>query len=119
MAQSSGKYRVIADYQSPYMEPFFIPKGERLQIGERDSDWPGWVWCTNAEGISRWVPESYIHRDGNKGQAVRDYEATELSVKVGEQLTGEQEESGWVWCTNQAGLSGWVPKNKLIQVGAE
>jgi hypothetical protein len=40
---------------------------------------------------------------------LRDYEATELSVSVDEKLvvTGE-EESGWVWCTNQTGQSGWV-----------
>lgn len=113
----SAKFKVIVDYQSPYTEPFFIKRGEAVQIGERDTEWPGWIWCTNAGGKSRWVPESYLHRTGDKGLAVRDYEATELSVQVGEQVTGGQEVSGWVWCTNRAGASGWVPKDNLMEVG--
>jgi hypothetical protein len=36
-------YQVIADYDSPYTEPFFLKKGETVQIGRRDNEWPGWV----------------------------------------------------------------------------
>lgn len=105
-----GTYRVIADYASPYTEPFFLKKGRTVQVGRRDDQWPGWLWCTNAAGESRWVPEAYLSRDG---LVLRDYESTELEVKAGEMVTAVLEESGWLWCTNQAGQSGWVPKENL------
>jgi len=100
---------VIAAYESPYIDPCTFSAGEELTIGKRESEWDGWVWCTNQEGKSRWVPEVYVERRGDTCVMLRDYEATELSVSVDEKLvvTGE-EESGWVWCTNQTGQSGWV-----------
>lgn len=105
---------VVADYHSPYTEPLAFGVGEELTAGERKSEWDGWVWCTNREGKSRWVPEAYVERKGNTCVMLRDYEATELSVRVGEVLTiTGKEESGWVWCTNQAGQSGWVPGDNV------
>jgi hypothetical protein len=85
-----------------------------LAVGEEESEWPGWVWCTNQAGKSRWVPEAYVERTGDSCVMLRDYAATELSVNVGEVLTiiGE-EESQWVWCKSQAGRSGWVPVENL------
>ena len=107
----SHLYRVIADYDSPYTEPFFLKKGETVQIGRHDDEWPGWVWSTNAAGESRWVPEAYLRSDG---LVVRDYESTELVVQVGDVVTAVFAESGWLWCTNQSGQSGWVP-HKVVE----
>ncbi|MFX1364972.1 MAG: SH3 domain-containing protein [Promethearchaeota archaeon] len=101
--------RVIKKYESPYTDPFLITKGEMLSISEKDSEWSGWIWCTKKNGISRWVPESYLEIEGNSGKANQDYKATELSVNVGEELFIEQEEAEWYWVTNQQGKSGWVP----------
>jgi uncharacterized protein YgiM (DUF1202 family) len=103
-------YRVIADYDSPYTEPFFLKKGEMVQVGRRDDEWVGWVWCRSSAGESRWVPEAYLGRDG---QVMRDYESTELTVKVGDVVTAVLQESGWLWCANQSGKNGWVPLNVL------
>jgi hypothetical protein len=44
---------------------------------------------------------------------LRDYDATELSADVGEELAASQEESGWIWCTNRAGRTGWVPLDNV------
>jgi hypothetical protein len=106
--------RVIVDYESPYTDPCTFNAGEKLTIGEKESEWDGWVWCTNREGKSRWVPEAYVEHRGDVCVMLRDYESTELSVSAGEVLsiTG-QAESGWVWCTNQAGQSGWVPEDNV------
>ena len=101
--------RVVSEYQSPYSEPLVISAGEELVIGEKESSWSGWVWCTNQDGKSRWVPEKYVERKDDTCIALCDYEATELSVSVGEELAMGKEESGWIWCTNQKGQSGWVP----------
>ncbi|MCK4381341.1 MAG: hypothetical protein KAW51_09415 [Candidatus Lokiarchaeota archaeon] len=109
------KCRVIEKYESPYIDPLLIAKGEILTIGEKESEWSGWIWCTNKDGESRWVPENYLEIHGNSGKAKHDYNSTELSVKVGEELIIEKEEAEWYWGTNQAGKSGWVPiKNVQI-----
>jgi uncharacterized protein YgiM (DUF1202 family) len=103
------KCQVIEDYNSPYTEPLFFKKNEEVSIGEKDSEWSGWVWCTNKDKDSRWVPENYVEISGNIGKIKRDYNARELSVRVGEILTIEEEEAEWFWVTNQQGESGWVP----------
>ena len=105
--------QVVREYQSPYSEPLVISAGEELAIDEKESEWSGWIWCTNQDGKSRWVPERYVERKGDTGIALYDYEATELSVSVGEELVMGKEESGWIWCTNQRGQSGWVPADHV------
>jgi uncharacterized protein YgiM (DUF1202 family) len=105
--------RVIAAYESAYVDPVVFSAGEELTISERESEWAGWVWCTSQAGQSRWVPEKHVERRGDSYVMLRDYEATELSVSVGEVLATGEEESGWIWCTNQAGQSGWVPVDNV------
>jgi uncharacterized protein YgiM (DUF1202 family) len=101
--------RVVSAHQSAYPDPLIITQGEALTIGEKESEWGGWLWCTNQQGKSGWVPEKYLRRTGDTGNALRHYNATELSVEVGEELIMGKEESGWIWCTNRQGQSGWVP----------
>ncbi len=106
--------RVITAYQTPYPDPIIIRAGEALAIEDRECEWAGWVWCTTQGGKSVWIPEKYVDRRGDKGAARRDYSARELSVAVGEELVmSDQEESSWVWCTNQEGESGWIPLDNV------
>jgi hypothetical protein len=107
------KCRVVSEYRSAYPEPFVVLPGEELTAGEKDSEWPGWVWCTNRDGESRWVPEAYVQRQGQICIALRAYDATELTVRAGEDLIAGEEASGWIWCTNREGQSGWVPAEHL------
>ena len=103
------KCRVIEDYTSPYTDPLLIKEGEILTIGKKDSEWSGWIWCTNKFGDSRWVPKNYLEIRGKIGKAKQNYNATELSVNIGEELIIEEEEAEWFWVINQLGKSGWVP----------
>ena len=105
--------KVIVDYKSPYSDPLKIQKGENVQIRNKESEWPGWVWCKNIESKERWIPSSYLDIQGNLGMMLQDYEATELNVSIGEELVIEKEESGWVWVTNKEGKKGWVPMENI------
>lgn len=105
--------KVIVEYTSPYTDPLKIQKGDRLQIGKKESEWPGWVWCMNTDGKERWIPKNYIDIQDNSGIMIKDYEATELSVAIGEELTIEKEESGWVWASNKEGKKGWIPLENI------
>jgi hypothetical protein len=102
--------RVIVDYQAPYPDPIVGVAGDEVNIdSSKKTDWAGWVWCTDRAGKSGWVPEAYIERHGDTGHMRCDYDAIELTVRVGELLTIHKAESGFLWATNQAGQDGWVP----------
>jgi uncharacterized protein YgiM (DUF1202 family) len=105
--------QVRSSYESAYPDPLVLHAGDKLTVGDRESEWHGWLWCTVAGGKSGWVPERYVERNGHTGVALSDYDATELTVHAGQELVIGERESGWVWCTNQAGESGWVPVENL------
>jgi hypothetical protein len=102
--------RVIAEYKCSCPVPLVVAEGDELMVGDRVSEWSGWKWCTGKDGKSSWVPESCIRRTGNTAVAGCDYDATELTVAIGDELVLLKEESGWLWCTTQRGMNGWVPK---------
>ena len=106
-------YRVIKAHQSPDPDPLIVRKGERLSFERRETEWAGWIWCTSDSGKGTWVPENWVEIEEDSCVMKRDYNATELSVIVGEVLTVEFEESSWAWATNEGGESGWVPLQNL------
>jgi hypothetical protein len=101
--------RVIANYDSAYPDPFFAKTGDKLTIIPKDSPWPGWLWCTDSHGESRWLPQSYLDIKGDIGTLLYDYSAVELTIRIDEQLTIIKEAEGWYWCTNGKGQTGWAP----------
>ena len=107
------RYRVIKSYRSAYPDPLCLRQGERLRCERRQSEWPGWVWCSDTSGREGWVPEGWVKVEGDHCVLQRDYDATELTVEVGEDLAGVFEESGWAWVRNAQGAEGWVPLDCL------
>ena len=55
------------------------------------------------------MPESYIELSENSCTMKRDYEATELEVRIGDNLTAIKKEADWYWCEHEDGRIGWVP----------
>jgi uncharacterized protein YgiM (DUF1202 family) len=105
--------RVLAEYQAAYPEPIVVRAGEVLVVGKEDPEYPGWIWCTDRNGKGGWVPDDCVERTGGSARARYDYAATELSASVGEELIMTKEKSGWAWCTNGNGQSGWLPVANL------
>jgi uncharacterized protein YgiM (DUF1202 family) len=95
--------RAVKAWHTIYPNPLTFRAGEALTLGKRDTEWSGWVWCTNAAGQSGWAPEAYA------GVARRDYTARELELHEGETVTLLDEESGWFWAQAADGRTGWVP----------
>jgi len=108
------KCQVISDYKSAFSDPLIIVKDEILTISVKESEWKEWLWCINQFGKGGWVPEKYIERlNDKKCKALRDYDATELTVEIGEEIIISNEVSGWAWVTNKKGKSGWVPLENI------
>ncbi|MFX1411246.1 MAG: SH3 domain-containing protein [Promethearchaeota archaeon] len=107
--------RVIEEYKAAYPDPKSFAKGEILKFEKKESEWNGWVWCKNESGDGRWIPENYLKIYKESCRVLRNYEATELTVKVGEKLEIKKIESDWIWAINEEGKRGWVPL-KCIQI---
>ena len=114
--ETSPRGRVVAAYQSAFPDPLKLSAGESLTVEEKPCEWEGWLWCTTGEGKSGWVPAPYARREGNVATMLCDYDATELTVRVGEILSMGQVASDWVWCTNAEGQSGWVPLENIARL---
>ena len=106
-------FRVTKTHQPETDTPLIATEGDRFHWQKKATLWEGWLWCTTQEGKSGWIPKAWLTCEGSEAYLIRDYDATELSVYPGETVTGELEESGWVWVKNQENKQGWVPLNCL------
>lgn len=113
--------RVVKDYQAQFADPMAVEAGEAFTVSERAEPWENtpawmWVWCTDQRGKSGWVPRNIIQMDtdGQTGTTHAAYNARELTVTAGQELSIEQEESGWFWCCDQQGKRGWVPISHMM-----
>jgi len=107
---------VVEGYRSSYPDPLTARRGESLGVHRRDSEWPGWVWCTTDRGHAGWVPEAWLDPGDDDARLLRrDYRARELTVRAGEVVEVEETESGWAWATTSTGESGWIPLRNLAR----
>lgn len=78
---------VTEQYAAAYTERLRLKSGDRVRVGKTDIEWPGWYWCTNDRDESAWVHESFLtHIEDGTAKSIRDYDSSELSVKVGDKI---------------------------------
>ncbi len=106
-------YRAVKAWQVHYPDPVRGATGDRLILGRRDDEFPGWVWATAADGRAGWVPEGWLRVEGESGILLRDYTAAELSLAPNDMVSGELTEGGWLWATTPSGQQGWAPLSHL------
>ena len=109
-------YQVVIAYQSPYPQALVFPIGSHVKIVKEyqdDPQWPNWFWCVGQDETSAWVPGQFLKIDGKKGILIRNYNAVELSVRVGERLKIYEVINGFGWAENRSGDFGWVPMRHL------
>ena len=104
---------VLRDYRSQYAQPIAFVAGESVQLGQRDSEWPEFIWATDPRGNSGWVHERYLDRDHGTAIAIRDYSARELDAEAGQVLELVEEAGGWWWAKNNDGAQGWLPARDI------
>jgi hypothetical protein len=95
--------RAVKEWKIIYADPIVVKAGEVVRLGKRDTEWPGWVWCTSEAGKSGWAPEALIEAGGDTGRIRSDYSAVELALQPGDLLVLYRELSGWYWATDEAG----------------
>jgi hypothetical protein len=108
------RYVLTADHEIPERAPLVLEPGDIVQVGERDTEWPAFVFVTAPRG-SGWVPARHIDIDGSVGVVRAAYDTTELPAASGErvEVVEDDPESGWSWCRNADGREGWIPHRVL------
>lgn len=102
-------YVVTCSHTQSYADPLVVSKGDTVALDERDGEWPGWVWCWDAAGKGGWLPEEIVEQNGESGRVRELFDTTELTVQIGEFVSGGRIVAGWQWCRRQDGRDGWVP----------
>ena len=102
-------YTVVEAHAPEPGEALVASKGERLRWERKPTQWDGWLYCETAAGVRGWVPERWMKLAAEDGEMLHDYDATELTVSVGDTLEGELLESGWLLARDASGKRGWVP----------
>jgi SH3-like domain-containing protein len=105
--------RLLRDYCTQYRDPVAFAAGDAVQVGARDTEWPEFLWATDAKGRSGWVHQRYLDRDHGTALAARDYSARELDASAGESVQLIDEAGGWWWCEDDRGAQGWLPARDL------
>ena len=110
------RLRVIEKHIASFPYSMVVREGEEVEVGREDDEMPGWFWCTNAEGVSGWIPGDYVRIEGDKGTILVKYDTVEFTVDVGEILEHIKEAMGWAWCRDSEGRLGWVPLSKVEEI---
>jgi hypothetical protein len=106
---------VKREHHSDNPNPIRFGVGVILRWERRATEWEGWLWCTDSTGMTGWVPETYVEKiDNATCRTLREYDATELTVKPGDNLDVKFAESGWVWCEIADGRKGWIPESHVV-----
>jgi hypothetical protein len=107
------KARVIAEHRAPDRPAIQVAPGDPVTLGERDNDWPQFVWTTLASGMGGWIPSVLFDRERGDATAQKDYDTRELNADVGEVLNLHYELADWWWAENTQGVSGWIPARAI------
>ena len=88
--------------------PLQLAVSERVQVGDRDTEWPEFVFVTAARG-SGWVPARHLSAASGNAAVTTPYDTTELPTQAGDVLDvlAEDLPSGWLWCRSRSGREGW------------
>lgn len=98
----------------PDRPPLRLVVGEEVGVGDRDSEWPEFVFVTATHGTG-WVPARHLTASSGEAVVQTSYDTTELPTEIGDVLgvIVQDFESGWLWCRSHNGREGWVPAKTL------
>ncbi len=111
-----NKVKVIKAHHSDVLIPFQAEKGEIVKCKEKPTQWEGWLYCKNKDGIFGWVPKAFVTQvkdSSDEFQFVCVYNSFEISATTGEFVKIKEIESGWARIENESGKIGWIPLENL------
>jgi SH3 domain len=112
------RVRAIEAHTVSERPPIQVAVGDAVSVGERDTDWPAFVFVTAERGAG-WIPSRYLSSDSGEATVEVAYDTTELATELGDvlEVVERDDESGWHWCRASDGREGWVPTRTLAAAG--
>lgn len=111
--------RLLRDVRTQYANPIGFRRGDVVQLGERDTEWPAFAWTTTSDGNAGWGPVDWLRPIGDgRAEVLRDYTARELDADSGDTVELIDELGGWWWSRAADGREGWLPADALDMAGA-
>jgi len=107
--------RVVERHRAPDRPAIRVAAGERVTLGDRDTEWPQFVWTSLASGLGGWVPTALFDAERGQASALEDYDTRELDAEPDEEVVLHREYADWWWAENARGECGWIPARKLEQ----
>lgn len=109
---------MVSGHEVPHRPPLRLEVGDPVEVGERDTTWPEFVFVSAGHGEG-WVPARHLSADHGPATVEESYDTTELPTTEGEvlEVIRRDDLSGWLWCRNPSGREGWVPINTLDVFG--
>jgi uncharacterized protein YgiM (DUF1202 family) len=106
--------RASSGHEASAREPIRLASGDEVTVGERDTEWPAFVFVTGSSGEG-WVPSRHLSADAGTAVVITPYDTTELELGAGEEVAvlDRDDVSGWWWCRRGDGAKGWVPVSAL------
>ena len=97
-------------HEIPERGPLQLQAGDEVDVGERDEEWPAFVFVTAIQG-SGWGPARHLSQDSGRAVVQTPYDTSELATQVGDVLEVLEEDlaGGWLRCRARGGRQGWVP----------
>jgi hypothetical protein len=87
------RYVLTADHEIPERAPFVVRPGDVVQVGDRDTEWPAFVFVTATHGTGR-VPARHIDINGSAGVVRTRYDTCRASRGVRRTCRGPCGRSG-------------------------
>jgi hypothetical protein len=108
------RVRARTAHAIPERPPIRLAVGVEVEVGERSTEWPEFVFVTTPAGPG-WVPARYLSGDSGRATVETAYDTTELATQAGDvlEVVLEDRPSGWLWCRSIDGREGWVPLTTL------
>jgi SH3-like domain-containing protein len=102
---------VTRTHSATYADPISFVKGERVEVGKADTEFPNWYWCRNGSGKEGWVHASLLVATTRQTVAACNYNAQELTVAAGQEATVLKQLDGWLYVRLGGGDEGWIPES--------
>ncbi|MCB2113452.1 MAG: hypothetical protein KDD85_07870 [Parvularculaceae bacterium] len=104
----------VEDYRPANNDPIAVAAGEIVTPdATRKSDLFGWIWCAGPDGREGWAPLQWIDRTRTPWRMKRDFDARELTLKIGDRLVLLYGESGFAMARGPDGKQGWAAMGLL------
>jgi hypothetical protein len=100
----------LVGHEIPDRTPLRLAVGDQVAVGERDTEWPEFVFVTAEHGTG-WVPARHLSQPSGSAVVEVGYDTAELPTRPGDLLEVLEEDlvGGWLWCRDRAAREGWVP----------